>query len=159
MGVYAVFGRTIKIFENMKYEFTIVSRWRNREKVEELTDKIRAKNRTVYSFIEGDGSNHQLKDSEHSHTPDEFMKKYESIPDWQNDPAVREIFDIDMNALKDAKTVILLLPAGKSAHIEAGVAYGLGKKLILIGEQKETESLYLIFDEVYNTIDEFINSI
>jgi hypothetical protein len=55
--------------------------------------------------------------------------------------------------------LILLLPAGKSAHIEAGVAYGMGKKLILVGEQKETESLYLIFDECYNSVDEFIQSL
>ncbi|MBX4187450.1 MAG: nucleoside 2-deoxyribosyltransferase domain-containing protein [Candidatus Doudnabacteria bacterium] len=143
----------------MKYQFTIISRWRNREKVEELTDKIRAKGKSVYSFIEGDGSNHKLKDSEQNHAPDEFMKKYESITDWQNDPAVREIFDIDMNALREAEAVVLLLPAGKSSHIEAGVAYGLGKKLILIGEQKETESLYLIFNKFYKTIDDFIDNI
>jgi len=53
----------------------------------------------------------------------------------------------------------MLLPAGKSAHIEAGIAYGMGKKCILIGEQKEAESLYLIFDKYYSTIDAFIESI
>jgi hypothetical protein len=143
----------------MKYQYTIISRWRNREGVEELTNKIRQKGKTVYSFIEGDGSEHELKDSEQKYHPEEFMKKYESIPDWKNDPAVREIFEIDLEAMKNAETVILLLPAGKSAHIEAGIAYGTGKKLILIGEQKETESLYLIFNEFYNSIDEFIKSI
>lgn len=51
------------------------------------------------------------------------------------------------------------MPAGKSAHIEAGIAYGLGKKLVLIGEQKKTESHYLIFDEFYKSIDDFLTSL
>lgn len=143
----------------MKYQYMVVSRWRNRESVEDLVSKLRAKGKSVYSFIEGDGTQYELKNSEQNHTPEDFMKIFESIPNWQNDPSVRQIFDIDMNALRNSETVILLLPGGKSAHIEAGAAYGLGKKLIVIGEQKETESLYLIFNEFYNTVDEFINSI
>ena len=53
----------------------------------------------------------------------------------------------------------MLLPAGKSCHVEAGVAYGLGKKCILIGEQKEAESLYLIFNEVYATENDFLKTL
>jgi hypothetical protein len=143
----------------MNYEYTIVSRWRNKQQVVELTEKIRAKGKTVYSFIEGDGSNHELKDHEQKFEPEEFMRQFENIPNWRQDPKVKEIFEIDMLALRNSEFVILLLPAGKSAHIEAGAAYGLGKKLILIGEQKETESLYLIFSEVYSTIDEFIKHV
>lgn len=124
-----------------------------------MTQKIRGKNKTVYSFIEGDGADYELKDLEAKYDPEEFMKKYESIPDWKNNPLVEEIFKIDMAALKNSENVILLLPAGKSAHIEAGIAYGLGKKCIVIGEQKETESLYLIFKEFYATIDGFIQSL
>ena len=60
---------------------------------------------------------------------------------------------------QNSKALILLLPAGKSAHIEAGVAFGMKKKCILIGEQKEAESLYLIFAESYQTIDEFIDGL
>ena len=40
---------------------------------------------------------------------------------------------------------MLVLPAGKSGHIEAGVAYGLGKKCYAIGEYDATDSLYNIF--------------
>ncbi len=87
------------------------------------------------------------------------MKEFESIPDWRNSPRVREIFETDMQALKDSDALILLLPAGKSAHMEVGVAYGLGKRLVLVGEQKETESLYLMFDQVFGTEEEFLRSI
>lgn len=143
----------------MQFEYFIASRWRNKETVLELTEKLRQKGKTVYCFIEGDGTHYELKDAEQAHTPEAFMKKFENIPDWRNDKRVQEIFDIDMKALKNSEKLILLLPAGKSAHMEAGVAYGMGKKCIVIGEQKETESLYFIFDEFYNTIDDFIASL
>ena len=51
--------------------------------------------------------------------------------------------------------IILLLPAGKTSHIEAGIGYGLDKKMILIGEP-ETEPHYLIFDKWHKTIEEFL---
>ena len=143
----------------MSYQYCIISRWRNRSQVEELTKKIRSKGKSVYSFIEGDGTQYELKDDEETHEPEEFMKKYESIPNWKNDSRIREIFDVDLKALKDSENVVMLLPVGKSTHIEAGIAYGLGKNCILIGEQKETESLYLIFGESYNSIDEFVEAL
>ncbi len=143
----------------MKYQYFIASRWRNKDLVLDLTQKIRNKGKIVYCFIEGDGNNYDLKDLKGEKTPDEFMKQFESIPDWVNNPKVKDVFEVDMNALKDSETLILLLPSGKSAHMEAGVAYGLGKKCIVVGELKETESLYFIFSEFYNSIDDFISSI
>ena len=143
----------------MKYDYFIASRWRNKDQVLELTEKIRNKNKPVYCFIEGDGTQYALKDAEQKYSAEEFMEMFENLPNWQTDPRVKEIFDVDMNALKDSEMLILLLPAGKSAHIESGAAYGMGKKCILIGEQKETESLYRIFDEFYPTIDDFIKSL
>jgi hypothetical protein len=119
----------------------------------ELVKSIREKGKSVYCFMESTPS---LEVGAIDDNPEEVMAKFESIPDWRNDQRVRGIFKHDMDALKESETLILLLPAGKSAHMEAGVAYGLGKKLILIGEQKETESLYLMFSEVYPTMEEFI---
>ncbi len=71
----------------------------------------------------------------------------------------KEVFENDMNAEREAKALILLLPAGKSAHIEAGVAYGMGKECILVGEQKEAESLYLIFDKHYDNPEAFLETL
>lgn len=141
----------------MKYDYFIASRWRNKDSILELTQKIREKGKTVYCFIEGDGRDYKWKDT--SRDPEEFMQAFENNPDWHKDPTVKEVFDIDMNTLRDSESLILLLPAGKSAHLEAGIAYGMGKHCILIGEQKETESLYLIFKEFYPSIDDFISGI
>jgi len=87
------------------------------------------------------------------------MAAFESIENWREDPRVRDIFETDMEALRASDAVVVLMPVGKSGHIESGVAYGLGKQTIMIGEQVETESLYLIFDQEFSTVDLFIESI
>lgn len=136
------------------YDFFISSRWRNRDRVLELARKIREKDYSVYCFMEEKFNPGTIHDD-----PEEVMSKFESREDWRNDPFVKKIFKRDLNGLRASDCVVVLLPGGKSTHLEAGIGYGLGKKLILIGEQKETESLYLIFNEFYPTIDDFIKSI
>ena len=134
----------------MKHDYFIASRFRNKTDVLDLTAKLREKGKSVYCFVE---------EYDDSQTPEEYMLQFENTPDWKNAPAIREMFEKDMSALKDSDTLILLLPAGKSAHVEAGAAFGFGKHCIVIGEQKEAESLYLIFNEFYNTVEEFINKL
>ena len=67
--------------------------------------------------------------------------------------------DGDVAAPEDAHTVVLLLPAGTSAHMEAGIASGLGKHLVLIGEPAKPETLYLIFDECFSSVGAFLETI
>jgi hypothetical protein len=43
--------------------------------------------------------------------------------------------------------------------MEAGVAFGLNKKLILIGEVEKPETVYLMFSERYPDIERFLKSI
>jgi len=136
----------------MKY--FISSKWRNRDKVLELTKKLRNKGQFVYCFFESDAN---IRPSEGN--PELEMQEFESIPNWRKDKRIHAIFKDAIDKIKDSDILILLLPAGSSAHIEAGIAYGLGKKCILVGEKKEAESMYLIFNEFYNSIDEFIESI
>lgn len=54
-----------------------------------------------------------------------------------------------MEGEKSSKNLLLVLPAGKAAHIESGIAYGLGKKCYAIGEYDVTDTLYNIFDEIF----------
>lgn len=137
----------------MRYQYFISSRWRNRDKVLELTDKLRKKGKTVYCFLESPLVAARVGDE-----PEEDMAEFEKR-DWKNDPYVRKVFEYDLAAEKESENLIMLLPAGNSAHIEAGIAFGLGKKCILIGEVKEAESLYCIFSESHNSIDHFIESL
>ncbi|HSD98477.1 MAG TPA: hypothetical protein VLB73_02130 [Patescibacteria group bacterium] len=141
----------------MQYDYFVASRYRNKEEVLRLVHALEGKGKKVYSFIETEASTKHVGSV--SGDVEEQMKYYEARENWQKDPAIREIFESDMEALRNSDALILLLPAGKSAHVEAGAAYGMDKKCFLIGEQKETESLYLIFDKTYPTIESFLASI
>lgn len=64
-------------------------------------------------------------------------------------------FNQDMAALKWCDTCVLVLPSGRSAHLEAGWAAGAARRLIilLLGEL-EPELMYLIGSEIVLSIEE-----
>lgn len=130
----------------MTYQYYIASSSKNKEKIIELTTKLREKGKTVYSFLE-------------TNPLEKHISEEVDVKNWRESEINKAIFEKDIKPLKESETLILLLPAGKSGHIEAGIMYGLGRKCILVGEPEETDSLYLIFNEVYANIDEFIKNI
>ena len=135
-------------------DYTIISRFRNKERCEYLVGELKRRGKTCYSFCETPA------DPDRPEAPaEEQMEQFEQTDDFYNDKYFQYIFQKDLDGLKNAQNVILLLPAGTSAHIEAGIAYGLGKHLILIGQPAKPESLYLIFQEGYDTIEDFLRSI
>ena len=64
------------------------------------------------------------------------------------------LFNNDLEGEKNSKNLLLVLPAGKAAHIEAGIAYGLGKKCYAIGEYEQTDTLYNIFENIFESTHE-----
>ncbi len=138
-------------------DYFVAGRYRNKEMILDLVRRIRAAGKTAYCFVESAASIKNVGSIEGD--GEAAISQFEQLPDWRNHPSVREIFETDMAAERAAEKFILVLPAGKSSHIEAGVAYGLGKTCIVIGEQKEAESLYLIFHEHYATAEEFLASL
>lgn len=138
----------------MRTDYTIISRFRNKEQVEFLIEKLKARGKSCYNFcaLPADPGNPDAH-------PEEQMKHHESAKDFYNDPYFQHMFERDLDGLKNAEKAILFLPAGTSAHIEAGIAYGFGKPLILIGEPEKPESLYLIFKERYKNIEEFLKTL
>ena len=83
-------------------------------------------------------------------------------PDWETwsaeayrkalaDPRAAEGFTLDMDALKACDTLVLVLPCGRSAHLELGYAIGAGKKTIIFsppGVQIEPELMYKAADHI-----------
>ena len=136
-----------------KYDYFVSGRWRNRDNVLNLTRRIREKGYRVYCFLEAEHSVDRVNND-----PDEDMKAFEKR-DWRKDEYVRQVFENDMAGERESERFVMLKPVGKSCHIEAGVAYGLGKECILIGEQVEAESLYLIFERAYLSVEEFLEDI
>jgi nucleoside 2-deoxyribosyltransferase len=134
--------------------FFISSKWRNKEKVEELTKKLRNLGCEVISFLEYPINKEVVKED-----PEEAMRKWEAMTDWEKNDRVKQIAEIDKESINKADTLILLLPAGISSHLEAGFARGLGKECILIGKPEKPESGYLmIFDRMFETIEDFLKS-
>jgi hypothetical protein len=134
----------------IKYDFFIAGRWRNKDNIKPVLDIVRAGGKIAYCFIEneykGEAVEFKMDDD-----PDVFMKQSEEMS--QDNPLIRKIFEADITAEREAENFLLVLPAGIAGHIEAGVAYGMGKKCYAIGQPEKTETLYCIFDKIFPDLD------
>lgn len=135
----------------MKTDFTVVGRTRNIPMILEVCKALDSISKSYYCFATNESSHKKAGFDLHAH-PDKLADDYESSD--LNSHAIRTIFEDDLDGLRSADKLIMVLPAGKSSHIEAGIAYGLGKKCYAIGPYEKTDSLYLIFDKIFASIDE-----
>jgi len=69
-------------------------------------------------------------------------------------------FASDYCAMQWADTGVLVLPSGRSAHIEAGYFNGAGKHLyILLLEPQEPELMYLMADGIFDSVAALIDTL
>jgi len=129
-----------------EYDFFVAGRWRNRETVKRVLDIVRAAGFSAYSFIENLYEGEKVEFSFEGDI-NAIMQKLESLP--QNDPFVQKVFNVDIEAERNSKNFLLVLPAGISGHVEAGAAYGMGKRCYAVGTPEKTETLYCIFDNIF----------
>lgn len=132
-----------------KYEFFIAGRARNKESILQICDLFDKYNISYYCFLKneddwGYGNKNQ--------TAEEKQKEFESL-NLKSD-IVLNLFNNDLDGEKNSKNLLLVLPAGKAAHIEAGIAYGLSKKCYAIGEYEQTDTLYNIFENIFESTHE-----
>jgi hypothetical protein len=75
-------------------------------------------------------------------------------------PIADKGFASDWNAMVEADTCVLLLPCGRSAHIEAGYFVGAGKLLvILLLGKNEPELMYKMADAVCTDMAEVLDAL
>lgn len=129
-----------------KYDLFIAGRWRNREAVKEVLDIVRASGKTAYCFIENLYEGERVEFSMDGDI-DSIMKSLESLP--RDDEFVKRVFEIDMTAERESENFLVVLPVGISGNVEAGAAYGMGKKCYAVGSTEKTETLYGIFDTIF----------
>jgi nucleoside 2-deoxyribosyltransferase len=73
-------------------------------------------------------------------------------------PTAEHGFANDWNAMQWADTGVLLMPSGRSAHLEAGYFVGARKPLhILLADQQEPELMYLMATSISRSIAELIH--
>jgi len=56
-----------------------------------------------------------------------------------------------MAAQRAARRFVMVMPAGNAAHLEARVAFGLGKPCYAVGPVAKTETLYRFFDRMFTS--------
>lgn len=133
----------------------VASSWRN-DLQPHIVEALRDSGHEVYDFRHPEPGNDGFRWSaldEHwlSWTPRAFI-------DALNDPIAIDGFTLDRSALDWCDTCVLVLPCGRSAHLEAGYAVGRGKRTIgLLSEvQFEPELMYRFFDRLVTNISDLI---
>ncbi len=129
-----------------KYEFFIAGRARNKDEILKICDIFDKYNVSYYCFLKNDETMNSYGNANQS--TEEKQQEFESL--GLKSPIVLNVFNEDLKNEKASKNFLLVLPAGKSGHIEAGIAYGMNKKCFAIGEYDATDSLYNIFDNIFN---------
>ena len=123
----------------------VASSWRNPIQ-QEIVRVLREAGHEVYDFRNPAPGNKGFAWSEVNPdwlkwTPEQFV-----IDLYSGHPAVVRGFAFDKNALDWSDTCVLVLPCGRSAHLEAGYAAGQGKRTIfyLHPDKFEPELMYLL---------------
>jgi len=90
----------------------------------------------------------------------EFVEREEDLINYDaiefiNDKRTIRAFEEDKAHLDWADTVVLILPSGRSAHLEAGYGVGQGKRLYIYGEfpKGEFDVMYRFADGMYRLED------
>ena len=97
-------------------------------------------------------------------TADEHWRKYHQARGDTYAQALRgkagdNVFKFDMRHLADADAALLVLPAGKSAHMELGVVHGWGRPTYVYfgdGEPEDWDLMYKITDAQFFDLDKLI---
>jgi hypothetical protein len=138
-----------------KYDFFIAGRWRNKDNIIPVVDAVRASGHSAYCFIENAYEGEKLSFNINSNEAIEATMQQSEVM-TQDDPMIQKIFKNDIDGERDSDNFLLVLPAGIAGHIEAGVAYGMGKKCYAVGTPEKTETLYCIFDEIFPDIESLV---
>jgi hypothetical protein len=93
-------------------------------------------------------------------------------PDWRDwtakafrfelytNPIARHGFYQDLSGMKWADTCVLLLPCGRSAHLEAGWMAGAGKRVVIYTEDgEEPDLMYLLADKIVIDMSELLEAL
>ena len=116
---------------------------------------------------------HEVYDFRNPAPGNDGFRWTEIDPDWLNwtpekysqlvrtHPVARAGFMLDQQALDWCDTCVLLLPCGRSAHLEAGYAAGQGKRVIvyLTADKFEPELMYLLCNAIVTTDEQLLRAL
>ena len=133
----------------------VASSWRNPDQPE-VVRLLRLKNHTVYDFrnpfngIPG-FSWSEVDDNWKTWTAEQYRHNL------LTHPICARGFMSDFRAMQMADTCVLLLPSGRSAHLEAGWFCGANKRVIILTRDgEEPELMALLATDIATSMDEVI---
>lgn len=137
----------------MSRRIYVASSWRNAEQPV-VVGKLRELGHTVYDFRNPRPGDHGFAWSEID--PDWIGWQPRAFRVCLDHPVAVAGFASDFDAMRWADAFVLVLPCGRSAHLEAGWAIGAGKPTaILLHEDKfEPELMYRMADLIACDLDE-----
>lgn len=123
-----------------------------------VVERLRAQGHEVYDFRHPAPGNHGFSwhelDSSIPRGPADLDLRAHQIRDMLADPIADAGFASDMGALRDCDVCVLVLPCGRSAHLEAGWAAGAGKRLVVLLDDGEPDLMWKMADKLCVSIDE-----
>jgi len=114
-----------------KMKIYIASSWKNECQCLALAKTLRDEGYEVDCFC--DSSTRYVFNYTEWNTPEQEAKELTAI-DVLKKPQSQKAYNEDFKWLNWADTVILVLPAGRSAHLEAGYKKGQGGRLIIFSD-------------------------
>ena len=103
---------------NTTYEFFIAGRTRNKENILKICDLFDKYKITYYCFLKNE---HDWGYGNENQTPEEKQQEFEALGLKRD--IVLKLFKEDFEGEINSNNLLLVLPAGKAAHIDAGIAY------------------------------------
>lgn len=139
----------------------VASSWRNEARQQEVVKTLRSHGHEVYDFrnpAPGD-KGFSWRDCVKPEERETHLKDARLFRDVVlKTERAKKGFNFDMGALFEADATVLVLPCGRSAHLEMGFATGQGQKTIVLLTDPidEPELMYLMCNHIAVTIEEVV---
>lgn len=132
----------------------IASSWKNKRAAFNLADFLRFCGHRVDCFCDTSTGRYVFHWPELADVEEE-LANYDAIS-FLKDPRAQKAFKEDKYWIDWCECLVLLLPCGNSAHLEAGYAKGQGKKLIIYGDfpKGKFDVMYGFADVLCSTLQE-----
>jgi hypothetical protein len=137
----------------------VAASWRT-PRQPQVVNALRAQGHDVYDFRQpapGNNGFHWSQVAPHWDR-EARLPAAEYIMTLSSHPRCSEGFLFDLNALEDADGLVLVMPAGRSAHLELGYAVGAGKKTAILLEDPidGPDLMHLCADKLTKSVDEVL---
>jgi hypothetical protein len=137
----------------------VASSWRNKVQPA-VVEALRADKHDVYDFRHPEPEDTGFSWSEIDLNWLKWdIQKFREI--LASSPVAKSGFESDMRALEECDACVLVLPCGRSAHLELGYAIGAKKKTaILLSEDSfEPELMYRMIDKICVSVPEILEAL